>query len=116
MDKTQSVKPRILIIPARRHILEAYYEYIIRYLGNEFYFEMGYPSEPPYYNIKERVWTGQTSPLEKNPDNFDDFNSIVASCSYKFVRSSVEIIWDFKPTYRVHNDDYCFILLCFQGN
>ena len=23
--------------------------------------------------------------LKKNPDNFDDFNSIVASCSYKFL-------------------------------
>ena len=63
--------PKILIIPARRHILEAYYEYIIRYLGDEFYFEMGYPPEPPYHNIRERVWTGATSPLEKNPDDFD---------------------------------------------
>ena len=63
--------PKILIIPARRHILEAYYEYIIRYLGDEFYFEMGYPPEPPYEDIKKRVWIGQTSPLEKNPDDFD---------------------------------------------
>ena len=65
------MKSKILIIPARRHILEAYYEYIIRYLGDEFYFEMGYPPAPPYDNIKQRVWTGQTSPLEKNPDDFD---------------------------------------------
>jgi glycosyltransferase involved in cell wall biosynthesis len=64
-------KPKILIIPARRHILEAYTEYIIRYLGNDFYFEMGYPPETPYHNIKDRVWLGQTSPLEKNPDDFD---------------------------------------------
>src|SRR3990167_854465 len=63
--------PKILIIPARRHSLEAYSEYLIRYLSDEFYFEMGYPPEPPYYNIRERVWTGQTSPLEKNPDEFD---------------------------------------------
>lgn len=62
---------KILIIPARRHILEAYCEYIIRYLGSEFYFEMGYPPEPPYHTIQERVWTGATSPLEKNPDEFD---------------------------------------------
>lgn len=62
---------KILIIPARRHILEAYSEYLMRYLGDEFYFEMGYPSEPPYFNIRQRVWTGQTSPLEKNPDDFD---------------------------------------------
>lgn len=64
--------PRILIIPARRHILEAYSEYIIRYLGNEFYFEMGYPSMPEYYSsIKENVWGGKTHPLMKNPDEFD---------------------------------------------
>ena len=64
--------PKILIIPARRHILEAYYEYIIRYLGDEFYFEMGYPPPPEYYhNIKENIPTGATSPLEKNPDDFD---------------------------------------------
>lgn len=63
--------PRILIIPARRHIIEAYCEYLIRHLSDEFYFEMGYPPEPPYYNILERVYTGATSPLEKNPDDFD---------------------------------------------
>ena len=62
---------KILVIPARRHILEAYTEYIIRYLGNEFYFEMGYPPIPPYHNIRDRVYTGETSPLEKNPDEFD---------------------------------------------
>lgn len=65
------MKPKILIIPARRHILEAYYEYIIRYLGDEFYFEQGYPPMPPYTDIRKRVWTGETSPLEKNPDDFD---------------------------------------------
>ena len=64
--------PKILIIPARRHILEAYCEYIIRYLGNEFHFEMGYPPEPDYYDqIVERSWQGITSPLEKNPHDFD---------------------------------------------
>ena len=64
--------PKILIIPARRHILEAYCEYLIRYLGDEFYFEMGYPPEAAYYDqIKERSWQGSTSPLEKNPKEFD---------------------------------------------
>ena len=62
---------KILIIPARKHSLEAYSEYLIRYLSDEFYFEMGYPPEPPYHNIRERVWSGSTSPLEKNPDEFD---------------------------------------------
>ena len=64
--------PKILIIPARRHILEAYSEYLIRYLGDEFYFEMGYPPMPEYYSsIKQSVWGGRTSPLMKNPDKFD---------------------------------------------
>ena len=63
--------PKILIIPARRHILEAYCEYIISRLSDEFYFEMGYPPYPPYDNIRERVWTNETSPLHKNPDEFD---------------------------------------------
>ena len=63
--------PRILIIPARRHILEAYCEYIIRYLSDEFYFEMGYPSVPPYDTLKERQLAGVENPLLKNPDDFD---------------------------------------------
>src|SRR3990167_3994026 len=67
---TPSVK-KILIIPARKHAIEAYSEYLIRYLSDEFYFEMGYPPEPPYDDIKKGVWTGNTSPLEKNPDDFD---------------------------------------------
>lgn len=62
---------KILIIPARRHILEAYTEYIISRLSDEFYFEMGYPPYPPYDNIRERVWTNETTPLHKNPDEFD---------------------------------------------
>ncbi len=62
---------KILIIPARRHAIEAYSEYLIRYLSDEFYFEMGYPPEPPYNDIRKRVWNGNTSPLEKNPDEFD---------------------------------------------
>src|SRR3990167_3447329 len=62
---------KILIIPARRHILEAYCEYIIRYLGNEFYFEMGYPPVPPYHNLKGRILKMEENPLFKNPDAFD---------------------------------------------
>ena len=50
---------KILIIPARRHIVEAYCEYLIRYLGNEFDIQMGYPTE------------GNNSPYAKNPDDFD---------------------------------------------
>lgn len=50
---------RILIIPARRHVAEAYSEYLVRYLGDEFDIQIGYP------NI------GNDSPLAKNPDDFD---------------------------------------------
>lgn len=50
---------KILIIPARRHVAEAYCEYLVRYLGDEFDIQIGYPS------------VGNDSPLAKNPDDFD---------------------------------------------
>lgn len=50
---------KILIIPARRHVAEAYSEYLIRYLGDEFDIQMGYPS------------LNNDSPLAKNADDFD---------------------------------------------
>lgn len=50
---------KILIIPARRHIAEAYSEYLIRYLGDEFDIQMGYPT------------LNNPNPLAKNPDDFD---------------------------------------------
>lgn len=50
---------KILIIPARRHVAEAYSEYLIRYLGDTFDIQMGYPS------------IDNPSPLGKNPDDFD---------------------------------------------
>ena len=62
---------KILIIPARRHIIEAYSEYIIRYLGDKFYFEMGYPPAPPYTNFQQRKYQLEISPLSKNPNDFD---------------------------------------------
>lgn len=49
---------KILIIPARRHIAEAYCEYLIRYLP-EFDIQIGYPS------------LNNPSPLGKNQDEFD---------------------------------------------
>ncbi len=63
--------PKILIIPARRHIIEAYTEYIIRYLGHKFYFEMGYPPVPPYENFEQRKHQLEISPFAKNPNDFD---------------------------------------------
>lgn len=73
MGKTSNMNiPKILIIPARRHIIESYCEYLIRYLSDEFYFEMGYPPDSVYYStIKNHVWNNLTSPLDKNPDDFD---------------------------------------------
>ena len=63
--------PKILIIPARKHIIEAYTEYLIRYLGDKFYFEMGYPPAPPYTNFQQRKYQLEISPLSKNPNDFD---------------------------------------------
>lgn len=51
--------PKILIIPARKHVAEAYCEYLIRYLGDEFDIQMGYPN------------LNNPSPLAKDPDKFD---------------------------------------------
>lgn len=50
---------KILIIPARRHVAEAYSEYLVRYLGDEFDIQMGYPT------------IDNPSPMGKNPDDFD---------------------------------------------
>lgn len=50
---------KILIIPARRHIAEAYSEYLVRYLGDEFDIQIGYPT------------LNNNSPLAKNADDFD---------------------------------------------
>lgn len=50
---------KILIIPARRHVAEAYSEYLVRYLGDEFDIQIGYPD------------INNPSPLAKNPDDFD---------------------------------------------
>lgn len=52
--------PKILIIPARKHSAEAYSEYLIRYLSDEFHIEMGYPIDP-----------GNPQPFQKDPDKFD---------------------------------------------
>lgn len=51
---------KILIIPARKHAAEAYSEYLIRYLSDEFRIEMGYPIDP-----------GNPHPFQKDPDQFD---------------------------------------------
>lgn len=50
---------KLLIIPARRHIAESYYEYLARYLGDEWLIDIAYPT------------IDNASPLAKNPDDYD---------------------------------------------
>lgn len=49
--------------------MEAHYEYLIRYLSDEFFIEMGQVPYPPYDNFLDRY--PETSPLMKNPRNYD---------------------------------------------
>lgn len=57
--------------------MEAHYEYLIRYLSDEFFFEMGTLPYPPYKDFIDR-WP-ETSPLMKNPDDFDLLVPLLAS-------------------------------------
>lgn len=57
--------------------MEAHYEYLIRYLSDEFFFEIADLPYPPYENFLNR-WP-ETSPLQKNPDDFDLLVPILAS-------------------------------------
>ncbi len=57
--------------------MEAHYEYLIRYLSDEFFFEMADLPYPPYENFIER-WPNE-SPLMKNPDDFDLLVPLLAS-------------------------------------
>ena len=63
--------PKILIVPARRHILEAYYEYIIRYLSDEFIIHQAYAPYPPYEEFAKDPHANGNNPLMKNPDDYD---------------------------------------------
>ena len=61
---------RILMIPIwHGWYVEAYAEYLIRYLGDEFFMEIGTVPYPPYKNFLDRY--PETSPFERSPDDYD---------------------------------------------
>ena len=63
---------RILFIPPGIQggwYMEAHYEYLIRYLSDEFFIEQAQVPYPPYDNFLDRF--PETSPLERNPDDYD---------------------------------------------
>ena len=62
--------PKILIIPPTRPwYLEAHYEYLIRYLSDEFFIEIADVPYPPYKNFLDRF--PDTNPFQRNPDDYD---------------------------------------------
>lgn len=61
---------RILIIPPHPHwYVERYVEYIIRYLSDEFFFEIATVPYPPYETYLDRY--PNESPFMRNPDKYD---------------------------------------------
>lgn len=49
--------------------MEAHYEYLIRYLSDEFFIEIADVPYPPYANFLDRF--PETSPFQRNPDDYD---------------------------------------------
>src|ERR1035437_5366448 len=49
--------------------MQAHYEYLIRYLSDEFFIEMATVPYEPYDNFLDRF--PETSPLERDPRNYD---------------------------------------------
>lgn len=49
--------------------VQAHYEYLIRYLSDEFFIEQAQIPYPPYDNFLDRY--PETSPIERNPDDYD---------------------------------------------
>lgn len=62
---------KILIIPTRRHIVESYYEYLIRYLSDEFIIHQACAPYPPYEEFAKNPLSNGNNPLMKNPDDYD---------------------------------------------
>ncbi len=60
---------KILIIPPQPWYIESHYEYLIRYLSDEFFIEQAYVPYPPYENFLDRF--PDTSPLLRNPNDYD---------------------------------------------
>jgi glycosyltransferase involved in cell wall biosynthesis len=49
--------------------MQAHYEYLIRYLSDEFFIEMAQVPYPPFENFLDRF--PETSPLERSPEDYD---------------------------------------------
>lgn len=60
---------RILFIPPHPWYMEAHAEYLIRYLGSEFFMEVAPIPYPPYEKYLENF--PNTSPFMRNPDDYD---------------------------------------------
>lgn len=63
---------KILFIPpgiANGWYMENHYEYLIRYLSDEFFIEQAQVPYPPFKGFLDR-WP-ETSPLERNPEDYD---------------------------------------------
>ena len=61
--------PRILIIPPMPWYMSAHYEYLIRYLSDEFFIEIADVPYPPYENFLDRY--PETYPFQRSPDDYD---------------------------------------------
>jgi len=64
-------KPKVLISITRKYILEAYFEYLIRYLGNEFIIDQAYTPYPPYDKFAKNPTYNGNNPMMRNPDEYD---------------------------------------------
>lgn len=71
------MKKILFIPPTHPWYLEAHYEYLIRYLSDEFFIEMAGLPYPPYENFLDRY--PETSPLQRNPDDYDLLVPLLAS-------------------------------------
>lgn len=77
---------KILIIPPHKWYMEAQAEYIVRYLSDEFIFDIAQLPYPPYSNYKDRF--PAESPFFRNPDDYD-------------------LIWPLLPTHwQLDHDEY----------
>ncbi len=63
------MKNKILFVPPHPWYLEAHAEYLIRYLGSEFFMEVAPVPYPPYAEYLNRF--PNESPFMRNPDEYD---------------------------------------------
>ncbi len=60
---------RLLFIPPEKWYVEAHAEYIIRYLSDEFFIEIGQAPYPPFSDIHSRF--PEVSPFMRSPEDYD---------------------------------------------